>query len=190
MKRPHLALGLALAAALSGCVTANPDVVQPHQTGRLNTVQEATVVAVRAVAIDGSQSGGGAIVGAAAGTVLGSQGGPRESFIGSVVGMVAGAMIGNAIERSATREGGVELTLQMKNGGTRMIVQGQGAEVFRPGDAVIVVSDGQRARVSRAPAGAAAPVATPALPAPVYTPSGSASGGDGGTRQAPVYTPR
>src|SRR5574343_264297 len=177
MKRPHLALGLALAAALSGCVTANPDVVQPHQTGRLNTVQEATVVAVRAVAIDGSQSGCGAIVGAAAGTVLGSQGGPRESFIGSVVGMVAGAMIGNAIERSATREGGVELTLQMKNGGTRMIVQGQGAEVFRPGDAVIVVSDGQRARVSRASAGTAAPAApaTPALPAPVYTPSGSGS---------------
>lgn len=201
MTRLSLALRLAplaLAAALAGCVTANPDVIPAHEAQRLSTVQEATVIAVRPVTLEGSQSGGGSAIGAVAGSVAGSQiGGYRDGFVGSIIGFVAGAVVGNAIERNATRESGVELTLQLRNGDKRMIVQGQGRETFQPGDTVVVVSNGYRARVSHAPAGSgggALPAPAPAstLPAPVYSPAGTASAASGGgaQRAAPVYTPR
>ena len=69
----------------------------------------------------------------------------------SVLGAVAGAVAGNAIERSATREDAVEILLQMRNGERRAIVQARGAETLVPGDAVILVMTGGKARVTRAP---------------------------------------
>lgn len=182
---------MVLSALLGGCVVVHPDRVPAHQTQRLQSVQEATVLAVRPVMIDGQQSGGGSAIGAVVGSVAGSQiGGYRDGFVGSIVGFVAGAMIGNAIERDATRSNGIELTLQMRNGDKRMIVQGQGGESFQPGDVVSVVSDGYRARVSKlAVAPTAAAPAKPGLPPPVLSarpamppPATGAS--------APVYTPR
>lgn len=151
--------------ALGGCMTANPDVVSPYQTQRLSTVQDATVLAVRPVTIDGSQSGIGGVSGAVIGGVAGSNvGGPRGSAIVGILGAVAGGVIGNAVERDATRQNGVELTLQLRNGERRMITQGVGQETFAPGEPVIIVSDGGRARVMKAP-----PVGAPgAAPAPTY----------------------
>lgn len=192
MMTPSRLLPLALLAlTLGGCVVTHPDRVPVYQTQRLQSVQEATVLAVRPVVIDGQQSGGGSAIGAIAGSVAGSQiGGYRDGFVGSIVGFVAGAMIGNAIERDATRSNGIELTLQMRNGDKRMIVQGQGGEVFQPGDHVSVVSDGYRARVSKlAAAPAAAAPAAPSLPPPVLSarpaPPPPATGAS-----APIYTPR
>lgn len=185
-----LPLGL-LALCLGGCVVTHPDRVPVYQTQRLQTVQEATVLAVRPVMIDGQQSGGGSAIGAVVGGVAGSQiGGYRDGFVGSIVGFVAGSLIGNAIERDATRSSGIELTLQMRNGDKRMIVQGQGAEVFQPGDAVTVVSDGYRARVSKSGAGTsqAAPAA-PTLPPPVLSTRPAVPPPATGA-SAPVYTPR
>ncbi|MBQ0930408.1 glycine zipper 2TM domain-containing protein [Ideonella sp. 4Y16] len=180
-----------LTLALGGCVVTSPDRVPVYQTQRLQSVQEATVVAVRPVTIDGHQSGGGSAIGAVVGGVAGSQiGGYRDGFVGSIVGFVAGAMLGNAIERDATRSNGIELTLQMRNGDKRMIVQGQGAEVFQPGDAVTVVSDGYRARVSKAAGGnAQAAPAAPTLPPPVLSARPAVPPPATGA-SAPVYTPR
>lgn len=69
-----------------------------------------------------------------------------------VLGAVAGAALGNAVERSATKEDAVELLLQMRNGERRAIVQAKGAEVWQPGEPVILVTTGGRTRVMRAPA--------------------------------------
>lgn len=189
MMTPSRLLPLALLAlTLGGCVVTHPDRVPVYQTQRLQSVQEATVLAVQPVMIDGQQSGGGSAIGAVVGSVAGSQiGGYRDGFVGSIVGFVAGAMIGNAIERDATRSNGIELTLQMRNGDKRMIVQGQGGETFQPGDAVTVVSDGYRARVSKA---AAAPTqASPSLPPPVLSARPAVPPPATGA-SAPVYTPR
>jgi outer membrane lipoprotein SlyB len=184
--------GLVIAlSTLGGCIVTHPDRVPLHQTQRLQSVQEATVLAVRPVTIDGQQSGGGSAIGAIAGSVAGSQiGGYRDGFVGSIVGFVAGAMIGNAIERDSTRSNGLELTLQMRNGDKRMIVQGQGGESFQPGDVVSVVSDGYRARVSKlgTTAAPAAPAA-PRLPPPVLSERPAAPPPATGA-SAPVYTPR
>jgi outer membrane lipoprotein SlyB len=57
---------------------------------------------------------------------------------------------GNAIERSATREDAVELLLRLRNGERRAIVQARGNENLMPGDAVILVMTGGKARVTRA----------------------------------------
>jgi outer membrane lipoprotein SlyB len=150
---------------LAACTTTSPDVVQRGDAQRLAQVQDATVLSVRNVTVDGSQSGAGGATGAVIGGIAGSSrsSGREQAAIG-VIGAVAGAVVGNAIERGVTREDAVEILLQMKNGERRAIVQAKAGETFASGDAVVLVTTGGKTRVTRAPAGAAA---APALPAPV-----------------------
>ncbi len=167
MKR--LALSLAIIASLAACSTTSPDVVQRGDAQRKSTVQDGTVLTVRPVTVDGSQSGIGGVTGGVVGAVAGaSVGGHRESVAVGVLGAVAGAVIGNAIERNATREEAIEVLVQLKNGDRRAIVQAKGSEVLNPGDAVIIVTTGNKVRVTRAPYGGAP--AAPQAPAPIYSP--------------------
>lgn len=148
-----LALACALASTLSGCATSNPDIISRQDAQRMSTVIDATVLNVRAVTVDGSQSGAGAVAGGVVGGIAGSSvGGRRESAAIGVLGAVAGAVVGNVIERSATREESLEIMVQLRNGERRAIVQAKGAENFNPGDAVIIVTNGGKVRVMRAPA--------------------------------------
>ena len=161
-------LSLVAAAALSACATSNPDVVPRYQAQRMSSVYDATVLSVRPVTIDGSQSGLGGTAGAVAGGVAGSTiGGHRDSIVGAVVGAVVGGVIGNAVERGTTRENAVELVVQLRNGERRSVIQGIGNETWGVGEPVVLVVSGGRTRVSRAPATySAAP-----YPAPVAYPS-------------------
>ncbi len=139
-------------AFLAACSTTSPDVVSRNDAQRLSTVTDATVLSVRDVTVDGSQSG----VGAAAGGVIGGLAGSsrssgRESAALGVIGAVVGGVVGNAVERYGTREEAVELLIQLKNGERRSIVQAKGSENIQPGDAVILVTTGGKVRVSKAP---------------------------------------
>ena len=78
-------------------------------------------------------------------------GGRREGIIVGVLGAVVGAVAGNALERMGTREDAVEILLQLRNGERRAIVQARGNENLIPGDPVILVTTGGKARVTRAP---------------------------------------
>ena len=78
---------LCLLAALAGCSTTSPDVIQRGDAQRLSQVQDATVLSVRAVTVDGSQTGMGAATGAVVGGVAGSQVGGNKT--GAVVGVLA-----------------------------------------------------------------------------------------------------
>src|SRR5574337_1219598 len=129
----RLALAVAAALALAGCATSNPDVVSRADAQYMSTVTDATVLSVRAITIEGSQSGAGAVA-------------------GGVLGAVAGGVIGNAAERYGTREEGVEIMVQLRSGERRSIVQAKGNETFAPGDPVILVATGNKVRVMRAPA--------------------------------------
>ena len=163
---------LTLAAALAACTTTSPDVISRQDANRMSSVIDAVVLSVRPVTVEGAQSGVGATAGGIAGAVAGSSiGGYRDGVVGSVLGAVAGAVVGNAIERSATREEAVEIMLQLRSGERRTVVQAKGNEGLKPGDAVIIVTSGGRARVSKAPV--MAPPAAP--PAPSTTPSTSPS---------------
>ena len=162
MKKLLLAAAI---ASLAACTTTNPDVVQRYDAQRLSQVQDATVLTVRPVVVDGSQSGIGGTSGAVIGGVAGSSvGGSREAIAVGVIGAVAGAVVGNAIERAGTREDAFEILVQLRNGERRAIVQAKGGETFAPGEAVLLVSTGGRVRVMKAP-GATPPPAPPA-PAP------------------------
>ncbi len=145
-------IGFLAALSLTACSTTSPDVVQRSDAQRLSTVQDATVLSVRPVRVEGTQSGMGSVAGGVVGGVAGaSVGGRREGIIVGVLGAVAGAVAGNAIERSATREDAVEILLQLRNGERRAIVQARGDESLAPGDAVILIMTGGKARVTRAP---------------------------------------
>ncbi len=155
MRRPMLlpaALVAATALLLGGCSTTRPDVVQAGDAQRLSTVQDARILSIRPVVVDGRQSGMGAAAGGVVGGVAGSSvGGRRESVVVGVLGAVAGAVAGNAIERAGTREDAVEILLQLPGGERRAIVQAQGSEALAAGDAVILVTTGGKTRVTKAP---------------------------------------
>jgi len=145
----------ATVAALAACSTTSPDVVQRGDAQRMSQVQDATILSIRPVTVDGSQSGAGAVTGGVIGAVAGSSvGGRREGQVVGVLGAVAGAVIGNAIERNATKEEAVEILLQLRNGERRAVVQAKAGETLLPGDAVVVVTTGGKTRVTRAPAAA------------------------------------
>ncbi len=143
----------ALALMLTGCATSSPDVIQRGDAQRLSTVVDAVVLSVRAVTVEGSQSGVGAAAGGAVGGIAGygAGSGQREAQVIGIVGAVAGAVAGNVIERAGTREEAYEILVQLKNGERRAIVQGKGAEVFEPGEAVILITTSGKVRVAKAP---------------------------------------
>ena len=104
MKKILLAIAV---ASLAACATSSPDVIQRGDAQRMSQVQDATVLSVRPVTVDGNQSGIGATAGAVAGGVAGSTvGGHREGLVVGVLGAVAGAVVGNAVAcRHARRSG-------------------------------------------------------------------------------------
>ncbi len=143
---------LVFLAALQACSTSSPDVIQRNDAQRMSNVQDATVLSVRPVTVEGSQSGVGATAGGVVGAIAGSSvGGRREHAIVGVLGAVAGAVAGNVIERASTREESVEVLLQLKNGERRSVVQAKGSETLAAGDAVILVTTGGKVRVNKAP---------------------------------------
>lgn len=144
-------LSLLAALGLAGCATSSPDVISRTHSQHLETVQSAVVESVRPVVVDGSQSGIGAIAGGIVGGVAGSGvGGHREHLAVGVLGAVAGGVLGNAIERAATREQAVELTLRLSDGRRQVLVQAEGGQQFYPGDRVDIIGSAGRYRVARA----------------------------------------
>src|SRR5882672_8811738 len=102
-----LLIAVAVTATLAACSTTSPDVIQRGDAQRMSQVQDATVLSIRPVVVEGQQSG-----------------------VGGVLGAVAGAVIGNAVERFGTREEAVEVLVQLKNGERRAIVQAKGNETL------------------------------------------------------------
>jgi len=150
--RTTLAVALLSVAALAACTTTSPDVISQRDAQRMSTVQDATVLSVRPVTVEGSQSGGGAAAGGIIGGIAGSSvGGYRENIAVGVLGAVAGAVAGNAIERNATRENAIEVMVQLPNGERRAVVQAVSGETLQPGDAVTLITSGGKTRVTRAP---------------------------------------
>ncbi|WP_304862693.1 hypothetical protein [Rhodoferax sp.] len=146
-------LTLSLVVALAACATSSPDIIQRGDAQRLSEVVDATVLTIRPVTVEGSQSGVGAAAGGVVGGIAGSSvGGRREGAIVGVLAAVAGAVAGNAVERMGTREEAVEILVQLKNGDRRAIVQAKGSEILQPGDPVILVTTGGKVRVTKAPA--------------------------------------
>jgi outer membrane lipoprotein SlyB len=148
-----LSVTVLVAMALGACASSSPDLIQRGDAQRMSQVEDGVVLTVRAVTIDGSQSGVGAAVGGVTGAVVGATRGgssAESNVIGLLVG-AAGAVAGNAIERMATREEATEYLIQFKGGDRRAVVQAKGAELLSPGDPVIIITTGGKVRVVKAP---------------------------------------
>jgi len=143
----------AMAGLLTACASSSPDLVQRGDAQRMAQVEDAVILSVRTVTVDGSQSGVGAAVGGVVGAIGGYSGSSiqREAQVLGVLAGVAGAAAGNALERMSTREEALELLVQLKGGERRAIVQAKGTEKLEAGDSVIIVTTGGKVRVTKAP---------------------------------------
>ena len=147
---PVLSLLLAGTVMTGGCAgnSSSGSVYSSGQTRAEQTVRMGVVESVRAVIIEGSRSGVGAIAGGATGGVAGGNvGGGRGATIGSILGAMAGGVAGNAAEQHVTRKDGLEITVRLDNGELRAITQ-EADETYAPGERVRVLSSSGVTRVS------------------------------------------
>lgn len=132
---------LGLAAMLGGCAnpSASSRVYTFDQAQRAQTVTLGYVIGVRPVTIQAAQTSGlGVIAGGALGAVAGNAvGGGSGRRITTVGGAVGGAMAGNAVENASARRQGLEITIRLDSGDTRVITQ----------EADVPISTGQRVQV-------------------------------------------
>ncbi len=143
-------VGVVAAAVLSGCATSNPDVVSRQQAQRSLPVQRATIESIRQVTIEGSQSGVGGTTGAVIGGIAGSSvGNRREGAVVGILGTVLGGVVGNAIEKASTNENAVEMILVLQDGRRVAVVQGDGSQGLKPGDAVNLIGYQGNYRVTK-----------------------------------------
>lgn len=128
-------------AVLAGCAndTASSSVYSYGQAQREQIVRLGTVDAVRSVTIQKDRSSGaGALAGGALGGVAASTiGGGTGQVLATIGGGLLGAMAGNAVENNMGKTQGLEITVRLDNGETRVIAQA----------ADVAISTGQRVRV-------------------------------------------
>ncbi|MDP5238435.1 hypothetical protein Q9Q94_02785 [Uliginosibacterium sp. 31-16] len=172
MKKLLILLGL-LASTLvaTGCARSLAgDSYSREEAQRPISFREGTLIEIRKVRLQGTDSkiglGSGAVVGGVAGSSVG-QG--RGAIVGAVVGAVVGGIAGAAAEEGLTREDAWELTVRMNSGEAMVVVQEIGKnEKFAVGDRVRVLQSSGKTRVS--PAAPLAPA--PASSAPAAAPAG------------------
>lgn len=126
---------------IAGCAnqSASSNVYTYGQAQREQVVRMGTVVSTRAIVIQKEDSSGvGGLAGGALGGVAGSTiGGGRGQVLATIGGALIGGLAGNAIENHTGNTQGLEITVRLDNGETRVIAQA----------ADIQFSSGQRVRL-------------------------------------------
>jgi len=121
------AIAISTVMLVSGCAkpSASANVYNYNQTQRDQIVRNGTVINVRPITIQSDQtSGGGAIAGGAVGGVAGSAvGGGTGRTLAIIGGALLGALAGNAVEDRMGKKDGLEITVRLDNGETRVIAQ-------------------------------------------------------------------
>lgn len=129
------------AALLAGCANdnASSSVYSYNQAQREQIVRTGTVVSVRSVVIQkGQTSGAGVLAGGALGGIAGStMGGGTGKVLATVGGALLGGLAGNAVENQMGKTNGLEITVRLDNGETRVVAQA----------ADVAISSGQRVRL-------------------------------------------
>lgn len=127
MRAAVLAACVGSALLLSACAnhSASGAVYTYDQAQREQIVRLGTVTSLRPITIQSSQSSGvGGVAGAALGGVAGSTiGGGRGSVLAAIGGALLGGLIGNKVENEVDKTRGVEITVQLDNGETRVVAQ-------------------------------------------------------------------
>jgi outer membrane lipoprotein SlyB len=118
---------VATVALVSGCAnrSASSSVYSYDQAQREQIVRTGTVTGVRPITIENDKSSGaGLIAGGALGGVAGNAvGGGTGRAIATVGGVILGALAGNAVENRVGTTSGLEITVRLDNGETRVVAQ-------------------------------------------------------------------
>lgn len=137
-------------ALLTGCASGlGSGDYERREARRVQEVRMGVVESVRAVKLEGTDSGVGTVAGGIVGGVAGSNvGGGKGAAIGAVLGAVAGGIAGKATEEVATRKPGIEITVRLDSGRTVAVVQEDTGESFNRGDRVRMLESGGQARIT------------------------------------------
>lgn len=164
-RRLRTAAALAMIAALglpaAACSTHSADTYSRDEMGQAMAIDRGTVLSVRQVKVEGTESGVGAASGAAIGGIGGYQiGGDRSvNAIGAIGGAVIGGLIGLAAEKGLTSDTAEEVIVRDESGVTRAYIQKMDdPAALQPGDRVLVMR-GAKTRVVKDTSGVAAPPA-------------------------------
>jgi outer membrane lipoprotein SlyB len=137
-------------AVLTGCAnrSASSSVYSYGQAQQEQVVRYGTVVSVRPVVIQEDRSSGvGTLAGGAIGGVAGSSiGGGRGQILTSIGGAILGGLAGNAVENRMGKTQGLEITVRLDNGETRVVAQADDVPLAS-GQRVQLVSGGGPTRV-------------------------------------------
>lgn len=138
-----------LSLCLLACASSNSGSVYSRDEARkAQTVKTGVVESVRQVKLEGTKSPVGTIAGGAVGGVAGSSiGGGRGSAIAAIIGAVVGGLVGSAAEEGITRKDALEITVKLDGGGLVAVVQ-EADDLFKAGDKVRLVENGDTTRVS------------------------------------------
>jgi len=136
-------VAISAALLLCGCVQSRSgQVYSQGQAQRSMHVYYGTIIELREVTIEGTNSGAGAVLGGIAGGVLGSTiGSGRGRTLATVGGALAGAAGGAAIEKGSGTRSAIEFTVELDDGRIMAIVQEDGA-YYRIGDRVRLLQGG------------------------------------------------
>jgi outer membrane lipoprotein SlyB len=152
MKTKSLLIAMLLAVtSLTGCVSSQSSGVYSRADAqRAQSVEAGTVLALRAVTIEGTHSyigaGVGALMGGIAGTAIG---GGRGMYLGAIAGAAGGGVAGAYGEERLTRANGVEITVREDSGYRQAFVQEvDDKQIFRVGDRVRILTINGKSRVS------------------------------------------
>lgn len=150
MNRPLSVLCIAVVLGATGCARSlSGDTYSREEAQRAMSFREGTIIAVRMVKLEGTNSSVGTGAGAVAGGVAGSGiGGGRGAVVGAVLGAVVGGIAGAAAEEVYTRDDAWEITLRLDRGDSMVVVQAVGNDVFKPGERIRVLQSGGRTRVT------------------------------------------
>ncbi len=149
MKALFTAILILLAASLAAC--ASMEGRGGPQLGA-EPVRYGVITRIEPIELEGDhQLGLGAIIGGAAGAVLGHQfGGGTGRDVATVIGAIGGGLAGNTVQnRYADRRAGQHLFVRLDNGVTVALTQ-PADPALRVGDHVFVEGRGVGARVIRA----------------------------------------
>lgn len=144
------ALAISPLVFIAGCAnkSASSNVYSYGQTQREQIVRMGTVVSTRAIVIQNEQSSGvGTLAGGALGGVAGSTiGGGRGQVLATIGGALLGGIAGNAVENQTGKTQGLEVTVRLDNGETRVIAQAADIQ-FTSGQRVRLLSGNGPTRV-------------------------------------------
>lgn len=149
--RIAMAVGASLAIlTLAGCAnqTASSGVYSYDQAQRQQNVVFGTIVALRPVTIQTDKSSGvGMVAGSALGGVAANTiGGGTGKTLATIGGALLGGLAGNAVENQMTKTKGVEITVKLDSGATRVIAQADD-QALSTGQRVQIISGSGKTRV-------------------------------------------